>query len=330
MPLEILSLRARPLPLRPLPLRALAAAGLAIAAFNAAPGLAQAQGPFSVHETGQSFQRLQDAVSAIGAGEGTIYIAPGGYRECAVQEAGRVAFIASERGSAVFDGTMCEGKAALVLRGREAHVEGLVFTNARVPDGNGAGIRIEQGNLSVKHTVFANGQCGILSAADPNGRITIDRSTFSRLGKHPDGTGAHALYIGDYGSLTVTNSRFERGTGGHYVKSRAPRIEVTASSFDDSEGQATNYMIDLSGGATGRIAGNTFVNGVGKENYSTMIAVAPEGKANSSDGLTVENNDVSLAPGVRYQTVFVGDWAGDRLILRNNRLGKGIKPQEGR
>ena len=56
-------------------------------------------------------------------------------------------------------------------------------------------------------------------------------------------------------------------------------------------------MIDLSNGAVGRIAGNVFVNGIGKENYGTMIAVAPEGAENRSAGLVIENNDVSLAPG---------------------------------
>ncbi|TFI59030.1 right-handed parallel beta-helix repeat-containing protein [Sphingomonas parva] len=314
----------------PVPARPLIAAGAAFAVLNAAPVLAQGAAPFSIYETGQRFGSLQEAVAAIGDGDGTIYIAPGRYRECAVQEAGRIAYVADERGKAVFDGTMCEGKAALVLRGREAHVEGLVFTNARVPDGNGAGIRIEQGNLSVAWTVFSNGQCGILSANDGGSRITIDHATFSGLGKHPDGTGAHALYIGEYGALKVTNSRFERGTGGHYLKSRAPQIEVIGNSFDDSQGSATNYMIDLSGGATGRIARNTFVNGRGKENYSTMIAVAAEGKAHSSDGLVIEDNDVSLAPGVTYETAFVGDWAGDRLVVRNNRLGRGVSGVEGR
>ena len=156
---------------------------------------------------------------------------------------------------------MCEGKAALVLRGRAARVEGLVFTHMRVEDGNGAGIRIEQGDLEVSQTMFVDGQCGILSAADPNGTISIDHSTFSRLGKHPDGNGAHALYVGQYGALRVTNSRFERGTGGHYLKSRAPRVEIVGNSFDDSQGQDTNYMIDLPEGAVGRIAGNTFVQG---------------------------------------------------------------------
>jgi hypothetical protein len=89
-------------------------------------------------------------------------------------------------------------------------------------------------------------------------------------------------------------------------------------------------MIDLSAGATGRIAGNTFVNGSGKENYATMIAVAAESRDHVSAGLAVENNDVSLAPGVRYETVFVGNWSDDRLAVRGNRLGKGITAEETR
>jgi hypothetical protein len=309
----------------------LALTPLLVAALPGQPAAAQAgAAPFTIVETGQSFTSLQEAVRAIGDGDGTISIAPGRYRDCAVQEAGRIAFVARERGTAIFQGEMCESKATLVLRGRASHVEGLTFQGASVPDGNGAGIRMEKGNLTVSWTGFANGQCGILSANDPASSIEIDRSTFSGLGKHPDGNGAHALYIGEYGSLKITRSRFERGTGGHYVKTRSPRIEVTDSSFDDSQGRTTNYMIDLSVGASGRIARNTFVNGVGKENYSTMVTVAPEGQTHSSAALVVENNDVSLAPGVRYTTVFVGNWSDDEPVVRNNRLGPGVKALEGR
>jgi hypothetical protein len=292
-------------------------------AVAAVPSMAAAA-PFTIAETGESFEQLQDAVDAVGSSAGTIRIAPGRYRGCAVQEAGRIAFVAETAGTAVFDGGACEGKATLVLRGRSARVEGLVFTHVRVPDGNGAGIRIEQGDLTVSYTRFMDGQCGILSASDPSSSILIDRSTFSGLGKHPDGNGAHSLYIGDYGRLTVTRTRFERGTGGHYLKSRAPRIEVLDSSFDDSAGRTTNYLIDLSNGATGRIAGNVFLNGLGKENHTTMISVAAEGTENSSEGLVIENNDVSLAPGFRWHTAFVGDWSGERLVVRGNRVGPGI------
>jgi hypothetical protein len=297
--------------------------GLAAAA-GAGPLQARTKAPFLVAETGRYFPTLEQAVAAIGPGEGTIRIAPGRYGDCAIQEAGRIAFVAEERGTAVFDGGACEGKATLVLRGRSARVDGLVFVNVRVADGNGAGIRLEQGDLEVAYTRFADGQCGILSHNDPASAIRIDHSTFSGLGKHPDGSGAHALYIGDYGLLSVTRTRFERGTGGHYLKSRAGRIEVLDSSFDDSGGRRTNYLIDLSNGAVGRIAGNTFVNGTGKENHSTMVTVAPEGAENRSAGLVIENNDVSVVPGFKWHTAFVGDWSGERLVVRNNRVAPGI------
>jgi hypothetical protein len=296
---------------------------LAATSLLAAPALSQGGGPYSV-EGGRAYSSLQDAVNAIGGGTGTIRIAPGRYRDCAVQTAGRIAFVA-EPGKVIFDGGICEGKATLVLRGAGAKVDGIVFTRTFVPDGNGAGIRIETGNLDVVNTMFVDGQCGILSAADPNGRISIDKTTFARLGKHPDGTGAHALYIGDYGALRVTRSRFEQGTGGHYVKSRAPRVEIVDNSFDDSRGHTTNYMIDLSNGASGRIAGNSFVQGPDKENYMTLIAVAAEGAENSSRGLVVENNRAALAPAFRHETVLVRDWAKDGVTVRANTVAPRIK-----
>jgi hypothetical protein len=300
---------------------------LVLAAVLSAAATASAQpatARFTIVETGRGYSSLAGAVEAIGDGRGTIRIAPGRYRDCAVQEAGRIAFVAETAGTAIFDGGICEDKATLVLRGESAHVEGLVFTHDRVADGNGAGIRIEQGDLSVAYVRFVDSQCGILSAADPNGTISIDHSTFSGLGRHPDGNGAHSLYIGHYGALRVTNSRFERGTGGHYLKSRSPRIEALNNSFDDSAGTDTNYMIDLPEGAVGRIAGNIFVQGVGKENYGTLIAVHAEQGDHPSAGLIIEDNVASVAPGFRWQTAFVGDWSGEALVIRNNRLGERI------
>lgn len=296
-----------------------------VAALLSAPLFAQGgRAPFAVAETRQGFATLQEAVDAIGDGTGTIRIAPGTYEQCAVQNAGRVAYVAEEFGTVTFDGVACDGKAALVLGGREARVEGLVFQNISVPDRNGAGIRLQAGNLIVRESLFRDSEQGILTASDPRGSIRIERSTFSGLGFCPDGGDcAHGLYIGDYGSLTVVRSRFERGRGGHYVKTRAPQVEIADSSFDDSEGRATNYMIDLSNGATGTIARNTFVQGRNKENYSALIFVGPEGTDNSSDGLAIVDNDVSLAPGARA-TTFVADRSGEGLRIENNRLGSQI------
>ena len=323
---------ARPALHRP-PLALVAAlAALAVLAIPMGALLAQSQGaPYTVVETGQGFARLQQAVDAIGDSRGTIAIAAGRHADCAVQTAGVISYLAAEPGTAVFDGTTCEGKAALVLRGRAAEVSGLVFQNMRVADFNGAGIRLEHGDLTVAQSWFRDSQEGILTAADPNGRVIVDRSTFTRLGTCEGAGGcAHSIYVGDYGHLRVTRSRFEEGRGGHYVKSRAARDDIASSSFDDARGKATNYMIDLPGGAIGQISNNWFVQGRDKENYSAFIAVAAEGKAHSSAGLVIVGNDARLATGVSRDTTFVADWSGDALSLGDNALGPGLKRFEKR
>lgn len=294
-------------------------AGLALLT---APAAAQRGGaPFSIQESGQGFRSLQQAVDAIGERQGTIVVAPGRYRDCAVQAAGRITFLAQQPGTAIFDGGACEGKATLVLRGKGARVEGLVFQNIQVPDQNGAGIRLEHGNLHVLETMFRNSQQGILTGNDLESEIIVERSTFSGLGICPEGGScAHSLYIGNYGKLSVIRSRFERGTGGHYVKTRTPIVEVLDSSFDDTGGRATNYMIDLSNGGSGTIARNSFVQGKDKENYSAFIMVAPEGVWHPSK-LLVTGNDAKIAPGVERKTSFVADASGDAIRVENNRLG---------
>ena len=316
---------ARPLS-RPSMKGATILAGIAVAAIPMAALLAQAPAaPFTVMETGQGYNRLQDAVDAIGARQGSIAIAPGRYAQCAVQTAGRISYLATEPGSAVFDGVACEGKGTLVLRGQGAEVSGLIFQNVRVPDFNGAGIRLEEGDLMVAESWFRDSQQGILTAHDPSSRLVVDKSTFTRLGTCEGGGGcAHSIYTGNIRHLRVTRSRFEEGRGGHYVKARAARVDVASSSFDDARGQGTNYMIDLSEGAAGQISNNWFVQGQDKENYSAFIAIAPEGRTNTSTGLSIAGNDARLAPGVSRNTVFIADWSGDNINIGENALGTGL------
>lgn len=301
----------------------LAAILLASAAGSAVQ--AQSDAPFTIMETGESFYRLSDAVDAVGGNNATIVMASGAYGDCAVQKAGRITYKAEVPGKTVLDGGICEGKASLVLRGKAATIDGIIFQNQQVADGNGAGIRIERGDLYIYNAMFRNAEQGILSADDRSAEIVIDRSTFQRLGRCDRGLScAHSIYIGDFGSLKVTNSRFEKGSGGHYVKSRSPRATITNNSFDDTQGRTTNYMIDLPAGATGVISGNVFVQGQNKENWSAFVAVAAEGKNNSSAGLNIHSNSASLAKGVKRNTWFVADWSGDQLRIANNSLGQGL------
>lgn len=285
--------------------------------------------PYRLAETGKAYGSLAAVVARIGNGSGTIEVQPGIWRDCVVQEGGTITYRAVTPGTAIFDGGVCEGKGTLVLRGRSARVEGLIFQNIAVSDENGAGIRLERGNLAVVNSLFRDSQQGILSAQDASGQIVVDKSSFARLGICESDC-AHSIYIGDYGSLTVTRSRFEQGQGGHYIKSRASRVSITDSSFDDSNGNGTNYMIDLPGGASGEITRNIFVQGQNKENWSAFIAVAAEGRSYSSDGLQIFGNSASLAPGVSRNTWFVANWSRDRIPLGQNQLGKGLSPYDQR
>jgi len=300
---------------------------LATAPLHAEPTVA----PFTVQETGQGFANLDDAVQSIRMGTATIVIAPGVYHQCTVQAGGNITFKAAEPGKVIFDGETCEGKAAFVLRGLSSVVDGIVFRNMRVSDGNGAGIRTEMGNLTVRNSMFLDSQEGILGGQPASQQIVIDRSTFSGLGQCDETVDcSHSIYLANKGSVTITRSRFERGTGGHYVKLRVPNLTITDNSFDDSQGRKTNYMIDLSEGGTGLIARNTFADGPNKENWTGFIVVAAEGRTYSSAGLKVVDNVATLAPNFGKSPAFVANVGRDRLDVGENQLAQGIRKYEER
>jgi hypothetical protein len=298
-----------------------------LSAAIAATAFAQgSSGAFTVEESGRSYARLSDAIDAIGDGQGSILIAPGTYRQCAVQGAGEISYRAQSRGTVIFDGVTCEGKAALVLRGRGAVVDGVTFQNMRVPDGNGAGIRLEHGNLEVVNSLFRRSEQGILTGEDEASRIRIDMATFQHLGRcDRDLDCAHSLYVGRYGSLSVTRTRFEAGDGGHYLKSRAAHVTINANSFDDSAGHLTNYMIDLPEGATGAVTGNEMVQGRDKDNWSAFIAIAAEGARDDSDRLVIAGNSAGFVPGLQRGSTFVATWNGAQPSIGANRLAPSMK-----
>ena len=73
------------------------ALGLTLALSGPVTGQPAPSAPFTIAETGAGFETLAEAVAAIGDGQGTIRIAPGRYRQCAVQEAGQITFAAPSR-----------------------------------------------------------------------------------------------------------------------------------------------------------------------------------------------------------------------------------------
>lgn len=215
------------------------------------------------------------------------------------------------------DGEAAQGKGIWVTSGRNIRVESIEFSGARVPDGNGAGIRAEGPGLTVVDCVFRDNQDGIL-AADNDGALVIERSEFAGNGGGDGRT--HAIYIGHIKSLTVRGSWFRDTKIGHHIKSRAENNLIVANRITDEADGTASYEIDLPNGGTGFILANVIQKGSRADN-STAIAFAMEGATNATQALYVVGNTIVFD---RPGGVFVRSRApGKSTILNNILVGSG-------
>src|SRR5712664_2079782 len=87
----------------------------------------------------------------------------------------------------------CMGKGLFVIEGNNTTVRNLTLTRSRVPDMNGAGIRLDNGSLTVDTVRFIDNQTGILGGV-PGTTVTVLNSDFDRNGTC-GAVCAHAIYI---------------------------------------------------------------------------------------------------------------------------------------
>lgn len=170
------------------------------------------------------------------------------------------------------DGKHAQGKAIWVIAGADAVVDGIEFHGVKVRDRNGAGIRAEGGNLTVRNCGFFDSDEGILGGA--GGVILIDRSEFARNG-FGDGQ-SHNIYIGDAVRLVVTSSFFHSARIGHNLKSRARETRIENSYFMDGPFGTASYQVDFPNGGVVYMRGNVFQKGPRADN-PTVIAYGQEG-----------------------------------------------------
>jgi hypothetical protein len=171
-----------------------------------------------------AYSDIAQAAAAAEAGD-AIVLRPGIYREGAVLTTDRLTLRAEPGAQLV--GAAVKGKGALVIQGNDVIVEGLQCSEVAVPDGNGACVRAEGVNLTLRRVHFHDSQQGLLGG---RGRVVIEDSVFERLGGDREkGLGyAHGIYIGHLVDefilrrSQVLASREE----GHEVKSRAVRTII--------------------------------------------------------------------------------------------------------
>lgn len=211
-------------------------------------------------------------------------------------------------------GANAEGKGIWVVRGGRVTVENLQFIGARVADGNGAGIRLERGELTVRHCVFLDNQNGLLTSGDPASKLVIEDSEF---GYNGGGDGVtHNLYVGAIGSLRVSGSYFHHANVGHLLKSRARHNRIEYNRLTDESGGRASYELEFPNGGVAEVVGNIIEQGALTRN-SAMVSYGAEGYTGPRNELRLVHN--TLANDARYGGTFVRVAPGaGPVVLRNN------------
>jgi hypothetical protein len=200
----------------------------------------------------------------------------------------------------------------IILAEASLEVNGLTFKGAAIASslgGNGAGIRdqITQPGafLMVENSTFLDNQEGILTGPNTGETITISNSKFENNGNPDPAVFQHALYVGNAGSLTVSNSLFCGQLLGHNIKSRALATTVTNSQIYNGQADpgvcgagSSSFGIDLPNSGVATISGNQLFQGAASDNQNfIMVAYGEDGLSPGDNSLLLSDNRfISTAP----------------------------------
>jgi hypothetical protein len=270
--------------------------------------------------------KTPSAAAAVARDGDQITIQPGEYFDCAVWNANRLVVEGvGDAARIVVTDKACQGKALFVTVGDGITIRNLTLTRARVPDGNGAGIRAEGKGLVVDNVRFLNNQNGVL-AGNRGGSIVIRNSLFDRNG-FCDAACSHGIYAGELDLLQVENSRFIGTRQGHHIKSRALRTEIVGCNIQDGPEGTASYSIDIPNGGSLVARANIIEKGPKSENHSGAIVIGAEGVTHPTPEITIEDN--TFGNDGPWETAFVNNVTATEAMLRGNKLTGRVKPLRG-
>ncbi|MBN8897864.1 MAG: hypothetical protein BGO51_19915 [Rhodospirillales bacterium 69-11] len=271
-----------------------------------------------------AFKKPSDAIAAAANGD-TVAIAPGQYFDCAIVRQSALTIQGTGPGVVLTDRT-CAGKALLVVAGRSIVVRDLTLQRARVPDGNGAGIRYEGGNLTVERVQFLNNENGILGGDARDGTVRIVDSVFQQNGRCARAC-AHGAYLGHVKLVRIERSRFLETRQGHHVKSRALRTEVIDCDIADGPNGTSSYLIEIPNGGSLLVRGSRLEKGPMTENAATAISIGAEGVQQPTEQILIEGS--TFTNDQSRPTIFVRNITATPADLRGNVFKGQVRPFEG-
>lgn len=235
----------------------------------------------------QQFARPSQAIHAAQDGD-TIEIVAGVYPgDVATIRANKLTIrgVGSGRAKLPASGKDAGGKAIWVVAGNDLTVENIEFSGARVRDRNGAGMRAEGKNLTVRNCRFYDCENGVLGG---NGEMLFEHCEFEHCGPVSN-PATHSLYIG--ASCTKLVFRYNYSTDvieGHLLKSRAKESWLLYNRISDEKGSGS-AVADFPNGGVVVVVGNLMHKGI-RGNNSRVIAYGMEGVKHERNALCVVNN----------------------------------------
>lgn len=151
-------------------------------------------------------------------------------------------------------GNIPNGKAIWIVTGNNVLIENVEFSGAKVKDTNGAGIRHESGNLTLRNTYFHDNEFSILTGGDTRSSLAIENSRFFRQ-KRP-GRFSHGLYVGAIGRFSISGSHITGTDRGHQIKSRARENHIRYNRIEDIPGGNSSRLVDLPNCGLSFVVGN--------------------------------------------------------------------------
>jgi chitodextrinase len=213
--------------------------------------------------------------------------------------------------------TIPNGKGLIIIDGSGDTIDRLEFSGAKVVDQNGAGIRYEGGDLTIRNSFFHDNENGILGEGGASNTLLIENSIFQKNGYCPSQC-AHNVYIGSMGHLIFRFNKSIDSHEGHTLKSRASVNEII-SNFLSTKSSDGSYEADFPSGGTLYFIGNVIEQGVNTGN-SSILAYGEEGITNSTRVLDVVNNTFYNFLG---SGTFLDIQGSPSLIVKNNIFAGG-------
>lgn len=212
-------------------------------------------------------------------------------------------------------GSSAQGKAIWVISGADTTVDNVELSGCHVPDANGAGIRQQGANLTVRNAYFHDNENGILAGDRAGSTITIEHSEFADNGAG-DGQ-SHNLYIGHVDRLVFRYNWSHHAVVGHLLKSRAAQNVIEYNRLTGEAGGSESYEINLPNGGLSYVIGNLIQQPATTQNGAMLDYLSEGFGQNDDDRLFVVNNTFVNERG-SGTFVQVGAAATTPVIVRNN------------